>query len=129
MVSDRDFVQRRKKWINFPDENTICMHFKSVESPKMPPVKKVVRGDIIISGYCIRTVSLNPPKTFLSIISQTDIKGSIPKWLVNAVSQKAPKDWVVNLIKGCNMVRQKNANIQGSKPIPANSVITNKIKT
>jgi hypothetical protein len=84
------------------------MHFRSVPHPLVPEFKKVIRGEIIISGYYIKTLSYNPPKTFISIISQTDIKGSIPSWLVNKVSQKAPKDWVVNLMKGCQIIRERN---------------------
>jgi hypothetical protein len=41
----------------------------------------------------------------MSVITQTDIKGSIPAWIVNSVAQKAPKEWVNNLMKGCEKVR------------------------
>jgi hypothetical protein len=73
----------------------------------MPIQPKKVRAHTVISAYFIQTISTNPPKTFLSIIAQTDIKGSIPKWLVNSVSQKAPKEWVSNLIKGCQLIKSK----------------------
>jgi hypothetical protein len=106
-ISDRDFVQQRKKWIDFPEKNSICLHFKSVEHPKMPENKKVVRGEIIISGYYIRSSIEDPESSLLTIISQSDIKGNIPSWLVNKVSQKAPRDWVVNLIKGCHIARNE----------------------
>jgi hypothetical protein len=111
-VSDRDFVQRRKKWLGFPEKDSICMHYRSIPHPAVPPVKKVIRGEILISGYFIKTVCTNPPKSFLTIISQTDIKGSIPSWLVNKVSQKAPKDWVVNLLNGCQMIRDRNNSLK-----------------
>lgn len=115
-VSDRDFVQKRKMWKDFPEQDSHILHLKSVEHHKCPEKRKKVRANIIISGYFIKTLSYNPPKTFLSIVSQTDIKvylklilqGSIPKWLVNTAAQKAPKEWVANLLKGCQMVRQRN---------------------
>ena len=106
-VSDRDFVQQRKIWTDFPEKNSVCMHFKSVIHPAAPEMKKVIRGEIIISGYYIRTLSVKPQRTFLSIITQSNIKGHIPTWLVNKVAQRAPRDWVVNLQKGCQMIRQR----------------------
>ena len=104
-VADRDFVQKRKIWQDFPDKNSVIIHFKSVEHKLAPEFKKFVRAETIISGYYIQTVSLNPPVILLSIVSQTDIKGNIPNKLVNMVSQKAPKEWVNNLIKGCERIR------------------------
>ena len=109
VVQDRDFVQQRKIWKDLPDEKSALIHFKSVEHPNAPVNPKTIRATTIISGYFITSVSDNPNKTMIYIISQTDIKGSIPKWIVNSVSQRAPGDWIKNLIKGCNIVsRLKN---------------------
>jgi hypothetical protein len=76
-VSDRDFVQQRKKWVDFPEKDSIMIHYRSVPNNKMPIKNKIIRGEIIISGYLIKTISYNPPKSFLLIISQTDIKVNI----------------------------------------------------
>ena len=35
------------------------------------------------------------------IISQCDVKGKIPKYIVNFVASRAPSDWVNNLKKAC----------------------------
>lgn len=104
-VDDRDFVQKRKIWRDFPDTDSCILHFKSVEHKLCPPKPKFIRADTIISGYFIKTLSTSPLKTQVSIITQIDIKGSIPAWVVNSVSQKAPKEWVNNLMKGCEKVR------------------------
>lgn len=64
-------------------------------------MRKVVRAETIISGYVIEQIQNDPPVTSLTIISQNDIKGLIPKYLVNMASGKAPKQWVSNLITGC----------------------------
>jgi len=77
------------------------MHFKSWEHPEVPKVRRVVRAETIISGYVIEQIQDDPPVTTLTIISQNDIKGLIPKYLVNMASGKAPKQWVNNLITGC----------------------------
>lgn len=73
-VADRDFVQQRKIWSDFPDKKSTILHFKSVDHPLAPEKPKFVRAHTVISGYYIQTISVSPPKTFISIISQTDIK-------------------------------------------------------
>lgn len=108
LVDARDFVQRRKIWEDFPDKDSHCIHFKSIEHAKCPLVKKNVRANTIISGYYIRTESLDPKRCHLSIIAQTDVGGKIPTWIVNKLSQSAPNDWIRNLLKGCEMVRKMN---------------------
>jgi START domain len=50
-----------------------------------------VRAEAIASAYLIRKI---PGGTDLTIYSHTDIKGSIPKFLVNAVAPSAPLKWV-----------------------------------
>ena len=104
LVSDRDFVQQRKIWKEFPTKNSHILHFISVESPDCPLNKKYVRAETIISGYFIEDIPNQPNKSTLGIISQTDIRGKIPTWLVNKVAPKASKGWVVSLLKGCKMV-------------------------
>jgi hypothetical protein len=42
-----------------------------------------------------------PDSSILKIVSQTDVKGFIPKYIVNYVASKAPIDWVNNLKKAC----------------------------
>jgi hypothetical protein len=108
LVEARDFVQRRKIWRNFPDEDTHCIHFKSIEHKNCPLVKNKVRANTIISGYFIRTESTNPMICHLSVIAQTDVAGKIPTWIVNKISQSAPNEWIRNLHKGCEMIKQRN---------------------
>lgn len=108
MVEARDFVQRRKIWYDFPNKDSHCIHFKSIEHKDCPLVKKKVRANTIISGYFIRTESTNPRICHLSVIAQTDIGGKIPSWIVNKLSQSAPNDWIKNLYKGCEMVKFRN---------------------
>lgn len=102
-VSDRDFVQQRKIWKNFPNDKSHILHFKSVNHPKCPRNKKYVRAETIISGYYIQDKG-NGKDSILGIISQTDVRGAIPIWLVNKVAPKASKGWVSSLLKGCQMV-------------------------
>jgi hypothetical protein len=106
-VKNRDFVQRRKIWKNFPDENSVILHFKSVDNQHCPVKKDFIRANTIISGYYIQTLSTNPLRTRLSGITQTDVKGIIPKMIVNRVAQNAPKEWMKNLLNGCKIVKDR----------------------
>ncbi len=105
MVKDRDFVQKRKIWKNIPDPDSVVIHFKSIKHDLAPEYPKLIRAETIISGYYIKRISSNPMRILLVIVTQTDIKGSIPNWIVNSMSQKAPKEWVNNLMKGCEKLR------------------------
>mmetsp|Transcript_14001 Transcript_14001/g.14020 ORF Transcript_14001/g.14020 Transcript_14001/m.14020 type:complete len:96 (+) Transcript_14001:1769-2056(+) len=87
---------------DYPEPNMIILHFVSVDDPAMPPRKGVIRAETAISGYILR------PKTARSctvtIISQNDVKGLVPKSIVNSMASRAPLDWVKNMKRGCQMV-------------------------
>ena len=101
ITKDRDNVQQRKIWKNFPNNNSHILHFTSIDSPQFPKSKKYIRANTIISGYYIEDIP-GENKSNLIIVSQTDVGG--PNWLINKVAPKASKNWVNNLIKGCNMI-------------------------
>ena len=99
-ISNRDFLQRRRVMYNFPKKDVTTMHFKSIEHPDKPPVSGIIRAETILSGYIIEQIQDDPPVSQLIVISQNDIKGLIPKYLVNLASGRAPKQWIANLIDG-----------------------------
>lgn len=99
-ISNRDFLQSRTVRYDWPKKGVTYMHFKSIDHPQKPPVKKIIRAETIMSGYIFEQIQDDPPITKLIIISQNDIKGLIPKYLVNLASGKAPKQWIANLISG-----------------------------
>lgn len=73
-VKDRDFLQTRKVWHEFPNKDSLIIHFKSAVNAKAPETDKFIRANTIISGYYIETVSYDPPVAKMSIITQTDIR-------------------------------------------------------
>jgi hypothetical protein len=103
-ISNRDFLQKRKCVHDWPEEGQTTMHFKSIDHPNKPKVNRVIRAETIISGYILEQIQDDPPITQLTVISQNDIKGMIPKYLVNMASGKAPKQWVNNLMTGCGQL-------------------------
>ena len=64
-----------------------------------------MRAFTFVSGYYLEKISDNTTK--ICTVSQTDIGGNIPKVIINAVAAKAPKDWILNLIKGCKSLKNK----------------------
>ena len=104
IVSNRDFVQQRKMWKNFPTEKSHIIHFISVESPECPINKKIVRAETVISGYYMESIPDEPGYCKFGVLSQTDIKGNIPTFLVNKFAPKSSKSWMKSLLKGCKIV-------------------------
>ena len=106
-ISNREFVQQRKMWKNFPTKKSHILHFISVESDECPPSKKNVRAETIISGYYMQDDPEEPDSCILGVLSQTDLKGNIPHVLVNQFAPKSSKNWVKSLYKGCDIVLKK----------------------
>jgi len=104
VVSERETIQQRKTWKNFPDKDSICIHYRSVEHEKAPRKKSIVRAEVIIAGYYFKTISVNPPKTMFVTFDQFDFKGNVPKFVINKFATKVPKEWVGNLITACKKV-------------------------
>lgn len=77
-------------------KEAIAIHVKSVEHPFCPPVKKNVRAECIIGGYLLEKEidSKGVEVTKLTMVSQNDIKGNLPKAMVNKSSTTAPIDWI-----------------------------------
>jgi len=105
-ITERDFVQRRGFAFDYPEKGSIIMSFESCTHPSAPPLKNRIRGETHIAGYLLKPSSTRPGCTDLCILSQVDIKGSIPKAIVNMVAGKAPADWVKKLTKACERARK-----------------------
>ena len=105
ITKDRDNVQQRKIWKNFPNKNSHIIHFMSVDSPEFPKSKKYIRANTIISGYFIEDIPGENNQSILGIVSQTDVGG--PNWLINKIAPRASKNWINSLIKGCKMISGK----------------------
>lgn len=104
IVDDREFVQQKKTWKNFPTEKSHILHFISLENPACPYNKKCVRAETIISGYYMQDDPEVPGHSILGVLSQTDLKGNIPHFLVNKLAPKSSKGWIKSLFKGCKIV-------------------------
>ena len=101
-VTPRDFLQYRKALLS-PSEH-LCILMRSADHDARPYKPGFIRAESYISGYIMRQ-NANDCEVF--IMSQTDIKGLIPKWIVNMMASKAPAQWVDNLLKSCQKVLDK----------------------
>lgn len=104
-ASDRDFLQLRKFYTNFKEFDYVIV-MKSSSHPDKPLVKKKIRAETIISGYLIKTI--DEEHCELGMISQTDIKGFVPKFLVNVIAPKKPVEWFKKLEKALLKYNKEN---------------------
>ena len=81
----------------FNDKTTLIMPSQSIEHPKCPEVKDVVWGHCYIQGWVLQKLSEN---TTLGVyLTEGDVKGSIPKWIINK-GVMAAASTIVNLRDG-----------------------------
>ncbi|KRX00391.1 hypothetical protein PPERSA_03612 [Pseudocohnilembus persalinus] len=95
-VTKREWVQKRFYKFDYPNPGQITICYYSVEHPLYPKKKGYIRADSYIAGYIMENVG-NDCKLF--ILSCNDIKGLIPKYIVNFMAARAPKDWINSLHK------------------------------
>ncbi|XP_068596730.1 START domain-containing protein 10 [Brachionichthys hirsutus] len=86
-LKNRDFVTLRS-WLPLGGDYLIINY--SVKHPQHPPKKDCVRAVSLLTGYLIQSNGAN--SSTLYYLTQMDPRGSLPKWVVNRVSQfVAPK--------------------------------------
>eukprot|EP00003_Mantamonas_plastica_P024219 TRINITY_DN447_c0_g1_i1.p1 TRINITY_DN447_c0_g1~~TRINITY_DN447_c0_g1_i1.p1 ORF type:complete len:469 (+),score=97.03 TRINITY_DN447_c0_g1_i1:116-1408(+) len=105
MVYDRDFLQCRSTKFDYPDEGDIMVLYRSIPHPDCPDRsgEKFVRAETEISAQIFRQCEEG---TELTIFSQNDLKGDIPKFIINMVSAQAPVTWYGSLENGCNQLQE-----------------------
>lgn len=100
-VTPRDFLQYRRanRELGEDGSSVLIIIMRSAAHAEKPPIPGYIRAESYISGYVMRQRGKD---CHLFIMSQTDVKGLIPKWIVNMMAAKAPAQWVDNLVKSCN---------------------------
>lgn len=98
MMDNRDIVQEKKIWKEYNgNQNSFLTISKSIEHSSHPPIKKVVRAEMIISGMFLYENS--PGETSIYMVNNVDLK--IKSDIVNKAAKKSPKDFLENLTKYC----------------------------
>lgn len=73
------------------DETTLVEAGVSVVDPRLPEEKGYVRGNILCGGYVINTCPGKPDQCEVTYVSQAELKGNIPTFAVNKVSESQPQ--------------------------------------
>jgi len=103
-VSSRDFSMVIHT-LELPNGVSKLVAF-SYEHPSVPKVKNVVRANLIVGGWILRPSEKSPNKTHAVYIMQSDLCGSIPSNVKNAVSKK--QGFTVNGVRKGMLKRYNN---------------------
>ena len=100
-ISDREFLEWRRASYpprERPDRSgAFSMFLRSCDYPNAPPVGKgAVRADVLSSGYVLEWLP-DHSGTEVIVYSQIDIKGLIPKTIVNLLAPSTPLKWIKRL--------------------------------
>ncbi|NXI06001.1 STA10 protein, partial [Pachycephala philippinensis] len=111
-LKNRDFVTLRS-WLPLGNDYMIINY--SVKHPKYPPRKDFVRAVSLQTGYLIK--ANGDGACTLYYLTQVDPRGSLPKWVVNRVSQfVAPKAMKKIYKAGLKYPEWKRRHDPGYKP-------------
>lgn len=95
-VAARDFLQFRRVCVL--EDGSILIVLRSADHVDAPPDKRYVRAESYISGYVLKQTEVGgKPALDLFLMSCTDIKGLVPKWIINHMAPKKAVEWVENI--------------------------------
>lgn len=103
-IQTRDALILKKTLKDYPHEGQWSIVLKSVTHPNYPEnPKKFVRTELTIFGFVFED-DTETMGTKMSWVMQNDIKGSVPKSLINSRMAKNPKIMIENLTKACQKI-------------------------
>lgn len=73
------------------DDTTLIESGVSVVDPRLPDEKGYVRGNILCGGYVIKECPGKSDQSEVTYVSQVELKGSIPTFAANKVSESQPQ--------------------------------------
>ena len=72
------------------DGSTLVEAAMSVVDERVPEERGYVRGNVVCGGYVIRALSDHPEMCEVTYVSQAELKGNIPTFAVNKVTESQP---------------------------------------
>lgn len=110
-MSNRDILQLRYKIISEKHKEYIEKYnlwktdakywmtiTKSVEHPKYPPNKKVVRAEMKLGGIVLTQDKENPKKVHITVLIFNDVKGALPDSIMNKIVLKGCTKFYDNIL-------------------------------
>mmetsp|Transcript_15898 Transcript_15898/g.37567 ORF Transcript_15898/g.37567 Transcript_15898/m.37567 type:complete len:701 (-) Transcript_15898:208-2310(-) len=108
--TSRDYVQYRR--VKVLEDGTILISLRSAIHPELPEKNGYIRAESFTSGYVMRRYDDGKEKgTKVFLMTCTDVKGIIPKWMINFVAPRKPGEWIDCLKKACLDYQAANPNI------------------
>ena len=96
-VSDRDFLIYIKCSFN-AEKKEVFAEIYSVTHPKVPLIDGFIRAHTYNGNSYLKSIE-NDTKTYVELSFLTDYKGNIPKWIINLIQLKWPRDFIGHLNK------------------------------
>ena len=72
------------------DESTSIHGAVSIVDPRIPEDRGYVRGEVLAGGYVVEAIPRQPKRAHITYITQVDLKGSVPTFVVNKVTESQP---------------------------------------
>jgi len=91
-IADRDFFLSQEVWWDFPEPGMYTSYMKSIEDPRFPEMKNKVRGTCHIMALVCKPGldEKGEDVTHCMLVTNVDINGFVPKWVVNIGARTAP---------------------------------------
>ena len=97
-VTDRDFLQFQKVWFDFPEKDMMTVFFKSIVDERFPEMKHRVRATCFIMALVCQPGKDEQGNDISNcmLVTNIDINGLVPKWIVNIAARSSPAQWFVD---------------------------------
>lgn len=95
-LTNRDFVNQRS-WYLAPDQSEFIIMNFSVALKEMPPRKGVIRAISYLTGY--HAAALPGGGVRFTYVTQADVKGKLPKWLINVATTSGAPSLLAKIFK------------------------------
>jgi hypothetical protein len=95
-VADRDFLMSQDVLWDFPEKGMLTAYCHSIEDDRMPPMKGKVRATSHIMAMVFKPDTdpvTGKDITHALLLTNIDINGLVPKWIVNIGARSAPSQW------------------------------------
>lgn len=107
VATPRDFLQYRR--VRLQKDGSILIALRSAEHPDFPEDPSNIRAESYISGYVLRQEwDGEKPMLRIFLMSCADVKGLIPKWIINHFAPRKPGEWIEGLRKAAVDFQESN---------------------
>ncbi len=106
---DEPFCDAQTEVQNDRDKCCFVSAAISIDYPLYPPTSKYVRGDNIISCWAMRPINNEPDACVFEWILCIDLKGTLPKYVLNAAFMSHMSDTMVYLRKRIQQLLSKES--------------------